>query len=74
MEPGSRPLPVTQCRQVERKICAEENCRVEEGEEECQLEDVENTVMVPEETCTLDPETGKSLNHCVTKSLSNCVT
>ena len=45
------------CEQVQRKICAEENCREEEGEEVCEEELVENTVMVPEETCSLDPET-----------------
>ena len=45
------------CEQVQRKICAEDNCREEEGEEVCEEELVENTVMVPEETCSLDPET-----------------
>ena len=52
-------MPITRCGQVKRKICAEEKCRVEEGEEECEDEVVENTVMVPEESCALDPETGK---------------
>ena len=45
---------------MKKKICAEDNCRVEEGDEECQDELEENTVMVPEETCTLNPETGKT--------------
>ena len=65
-------LPVTLCDQVERKICAEDFCRVVEGEEEvvlstfvlyhqqlyfkCEDDIIENTVNVPEETCDLEPE------------------
>jgi len=53
---GGSPLPVTLCDQVERMICAEDFCRVVEGDEECQDELIENTVNIPVETCSLQPE------------------
>lgn len=48
---------VIRCEQVERKICAEDNCSLVEGEEVCEDEVVESTVSVPEESCAMDPET-----------------
>merc|ERR1712106_884060 len=54
--PGSPPLPVTLCDQVEGMICAEDFCHIIEEDEECEDEIVENTVNVPDETCTLQPE------------------
>ena len=64
-------MPVTLCEQVERMICAEDFCRIVEGEEEvltqihpivltfffkCADDIIENTVNVPDETCSLEPE------------------
>ena len=54
---GGPSLPVTNCDQVKRKICAEDHCRVVEGEEECHDKVVASTLEVPEETCTMAPET-----------------
>ena len=48
---------VIRCEQVERQICAEDNCSLVEGEEVCEDEVVENTVSVPEENCAMVPET-----------------
>ena len=63
-------LQGTQCRQVKRKICAEDNCNFIEGEEEvnmlvqtdvnlslkCKDVTVENTIESPEEMCTMEPQ------------------
>ena len=49
-------MPVTSCDQVKRKICAEDHCRVVEGEEECHDKVVASAVEVPEETCSMAPE------------------
>ena len=38
-------------------ICAEDKCRMVEGDEVCEEELVENSVNVPEETCVMEPET-----------------
>ena len=46
---------MTQCGQTEREICAEDHCRVVEGEPHCYQRTVENVVEVPEETCSLEP-------------------
>ena len=54
---GSARLPVTQCGLEERQICAEDHCQVVEGEPQCSERTVENTVEVPEETCSLEPTT-----------------
>ena len=37
----------TLCQQVERTICAEDNCRLVEGEPQCQEFIVENTIDLP---------------------------
>ena len=42
---------------MEKKICAEDNCSLVEGEEECEDQVIESTVTVPEENCAMDPET-----------------
>ena len=47
---------MTNCDQVKRKICAEDNCRVVEGAEECHDKVVETTVEQPLETCSMSPE------------------
>ena len=52
---GSARLPVTQCALEERQICAEDHCQVVEGEPQCSERTLENTVEVPEETCSLEP-------------------
>ena len=52
---GEARLPVTQCGQIEREICAEDHCRVVEGEPKCYQDIKENVVQVPEETCSLEP-------------------
>merc|ERR1719244_1157355 len=44
------------CGQVQRKICAQESCSFVEGELECREATIENTIEVPEETCTMDPQ------------------
>jgi len=46
---------VTRCGQEERRICAEDNCVLVEGEEQCQEFLVENTLDVPDEICSLEP-------------------
>lgn len=51
---GNR-LPVTQCGQQQRTICAEDKCKIVEGEPECYEKTVENVVQVPEEICSLEP-------------------
>ena len=47
---------MTNCDQVKRKICAEDHCRVVEGEEECHDKVIASTLEVPEETCALAPK------------------
>ena len=42
---GNR-LPVTQCGQQQRQICAEDKCKIVEGEPECYEKTVENVVQV----------------------------
>jgi len=49
-------LPTTRCGQVHRQICAQESCSFVEGELECREATIENTIEVPEETCTMDPQ------------------
>ena len=53
---GGSSVPVTSCDQVRRKICAEDNCRVVEGEEECHDKVVASSIDIPEETCNMTPE------------------
>jgi len=53
---SGQELAETRCGQVQRKICAEDNCRFVEGELECKEGTVENTIEIPEETCTMDPQ------------------
>lgn len=65
---GEARLPVTQCGQTEREICAEDHCRVVEGEPECYQNVKENVVQVPEETCSLEP-TKECRNETVRYSL-----
>ena len=43
--------------QVKRKICAEDHCRVVEGDEECHDKIVETAIEVPEKTSGLQMET-----------------
>ena len=50
-------LPVTQCNQELRQICAEDKCKIVEGDPECFEKTVENVVKVPEETCSMEPNT-----------------
>ena len=48
---------MTQCGQVQRTICAEDKCKIVEGDIECFEKTVENVIQVPEETCILEPNT-----------------
>ena len=48
---------MTQCGQEQRQICAEDKCKIVEGDPECFEKTVENVVKVPEETCSMEPNT-----------------
>ena len=54
---GRDKVPITRCGQVQKQICAEDKCKVVEGDPECFEKTVENIVQVPEETCSLEPIT-----------------
>ena len=53
------PLDVTFCDKIPRKICAPDNCRVEEGPEDCQETSDQSTIEQPIELCDLQPQ-----KHC----------
>ena len=46
-------------RQIPRKICAPENCRMVEGPETCTESVSESTIQQPQELCDLQPQ-----QHC----------
>lgn len=58
-DPSDEPVPVTFCEKTPRKICAPDNCRVEEGPETCKEDSKESLVQKPVELCDLQPQ-----KHC----------
>eukprot|EP00094_Tigriopus_californicus_P004406 TCALIF_04245-PA protein Name:"Protein of unknown function" AED:0.17 eAED:0.17 QI:0/0/0/0.5/1/1/2/0/384 len=58
-DPTDEPVPVTFCQKIPRKICAPDNCRVEEGPETCKEDSKESLVQKPVELCDLQPQ-----KHC----------
>jgi len=59
------PLDVTFCDKIPRKICAPDNCRVEEGPEDCSETSDESTIEQPIELCDLQPQ-----KHCSQEKIS----
>ena len=58
-EPGDEPLAVTFCHKTPRKICAPDNCRIEEDFERCTEKTVQSITEYPTELCDLQPQ-----KHC----------
>ncbi len=63
--PGDEPLPVTFCDKIPRKICAPDNCRVEEAPEQCEESTDQSTIEHPIELCDLQPQ-----KHCSAEKVS----
>lgn len=61
----TEPLDVTFCDKIPRKICAPDNCRVEEGPEDCRETTDQSTIEQPIELCDLQPQ-----KHCSQEKIS----